>query len=83
MVFHALVELFQKLKKLLVGIDDFLGIAPDVYEATEIFRWSINEGSLVVLTCGGWRLGLVASGSAGGKMRQCQVPKCMILVTLG
>jgi len=50
MVFHAVAELFQKLKKLLVGIDDFLGIAPDVYEATEIFCWSTNEGSFVVLT---------------------------------
>ena len=74
MVFHALAELFQKLKKLLVGIDDSLGIAPDVYEATEIFRWSINEGSLVVLTCGGWRLGPVASGSAVAKCASIRCP---------
>ena len=74
MVFHALAELFQKLKKLLVGIDDFLGIAPDVYEAIEIFRWSINEGSLVVLTCGGWRLGSVASGSVVAKCASIRCP---------
>jgi len=74
MVFHALAELFQKLKKLLVGIDDFLGIALDVYEAIEIFRWSINEGSLVVLTCGGWRLGSVASGSAVAKCTSIRCP---------